>query len=1067
MSLRQILVNENRANSSSQRRTAAASVVAAQNVDTDSNCSDGNVSSSSSSKRRPKAAAGTGSTPAAIQPSSVASSGTAAAALASTAGESACTSSAASRHTCTKEVSSKTTCPPPNLPKSRNKDTLQRTVKSDPIPRDVREKACTSSTVSSNTYRKAAARKKNKGIRPVRTSSLDKCTPTQSVDSKNVCTTTVADTISVASAPPASKFTCVSADTNKYTCTTVDNDRDTCTGSDTNKYTHTEAGIVVPTLTTSSDTHTVVVAAGLPSKDTSTPAVPTFSSSDVSPVPHRVSTSGTAEAENIGDSHSSALALPPRLPAYTCTATLASSPTGTLLAKSETAPLSEDTCTTKATEISSTFAGAGASTSSGYHSTATKATKDTCTRDEAADSRSLDGGEQDSSTRSPGLERAGRAHREASTYLQRSRAETDEVKAALLHTVAAAPITVFAYTCTAVSAPRHLNGDPCPLGCTPLAEDCVRSRAVPVLTTGGKTWTTETICEKNRAPPGDNQGTPALANKSEPNEPKQNSETPQPKPETADQKKHDDVLQQDPEERPYQRSPREKADLEAGADCGKATTETAFPDRASNDESACIAGSVTTQTSCAQGSGSSLDSSGNHRGSSRPERMEPETVEEEGDTNDSGVPESSVASFSAGPTAATQLPIGPDLETQNTFAAPSSNGISLSNDTSQSPSVLQPDVNLPPFSTDSGQEQGLLSQSPVIHDRIPSPGVEADLLNLEISAQPERQNVSSHDVLTAFLSENEIQNSLEPFLCIAESSDTVSELVRYIVESPHSNQSQDNLQTECTRLIQSSESLLTETTCPTKSQDNLLVFREENEIQAGPVSFHSSIESSHLNVVSYEAPRHAIAAVAQLVQKACSDSLLEDLRGVATGGLEDQKVLTTPVPDEQKMFTTRVSNDQKVFTTPLPGDQEGFTVHIVEDQHVLGLLSSDQQPSSAVQPKSSDHPGVSRKPPDLAVPGKVHVRWMTPCEAEASPSGDKDYIVLVSEEPKDTHPAGEDAENKTAGGQKTSEEEEGRDEGEQEEEEGLMIGGLMDVFQLDKLCRTNRSQLNSMSKRLK
>ena len=41
-------------------------------------------------------------------------------------------------------------------------------------------------------------------------------------------------------------------------------------------------------------------------------------------------------------------------------------------------------------------------------------------------------------------------------------------------------------------------------------------------------------------------------------------------------------------------------------------------------------------------------------------------------------------------------------------------------------------------------------------------------------------------------------------------------------------------------------------------------------------------------------------------------------------------------------------------------------------------------------------------------------------------------------------------------------------EGEEEEEEGVVLGGgLMDVFQLDKMCHTSRTQLNSAAKRLK
>ena len=465
---------------------------------------------------------------------------------------------------------------------------------------------------------------------------------------------------------------------------------------------------VVPKSPTSRDIRALVDAAGSPRKSTRTPAVPTPPPSDGSPVPHSVSTSATAEVESSGDAHPSALSLTPPLPEYSsCTNIPASSFTDAPpAAKSAASAVAEDTCTTKAAEILSVFEATGASAINEFHRTATTAPKDAGAPDDddddddgddAADLRSLDSGDQDSGAKSPALDRSARACRTAAVSSQGSLTEADDVKTALLNTIVPAPITVLAYACTAVGAAPLLNADPCPLGSTPLAEECVRSQAVSVFATSDRKYTSEATSERNSALPGDSKATLVPSNDSEPSGPGQNSEEPQQNPGTAEQKKHDVfVLLSN-----HQTSVK-AWDLREAADPRKATisvlTDGSFLDRACNDESACIAGSLTIKPSSARGSSFGLDSSENHRGTSQSESMEPRTDEEEGDTNDFGVPESSVAGFSSGPppsddagqTLAAQVQAQAQGAQNATFPALASNTISLLNECIQSPPVLQP-----------------------------------------------------------------------------------------------------------------------------------------------------------------------------------------------------------------------------------------------------------------------------------------------------------------------------------------------------------------------------------------
>ena len=1179
-------MNENRANSSTSRgRTAADSVIAAaQNVDTDSNCSDGNVQSSSSSKRRLKAAAGKASAPAATQPLSVGASWTAAAALASTADESACSSSDASSYACTKETSFKSARPPANPPKNRNKGAVKNAPRGDSIPRDGHENARTSGTVSRHVF-PAATPRKSKGSwaasRPA-ASSPGQNIGTESVDCKTVNTETVATTVSFSPASPTCTVTFSAPVTNKYTRTAADANRDTCTASYNDRYARTEAGTnsepctaafaaVVPKPPTSRDIRAIVDATGSPRKSTRTPAVPTPPPSDGSPVPHSVSTSATAEVESSGDAHPSALSLTPPLPEYSCTNIPASSFTDTPpAAKSAASPAAEDTCTTKAAEILSVFEATRASATNEYHRTATKAPDDDDDdddADDAADLRSLDSGDQDSGAKSTALDRSARTSRAAAASSQGSLTEADDVKTALLNTIVPAPITVLAYACTAVGAPPLLNADPCPLGSTPLAEECIRSQAVPVFATSDRKYTPEDTSERNSALPGDSEATLVPSSDSEPSGPGQNSEEPQQNP-----GKHDVFVLLS-----NHQTSGEASDLKEAADPRKATisvlTDGSFPGRASNYESACIAGSLTIEPSSARGSGFGLDSSENHRGTSQSESMEQQTGEEEGDTNDFGVPESSVAGFSSSPppvdnAGQTLAALDQDLEAQNaTFPAPASNTISLPNECSQSPPVLQPpNSTLPSFSPqggDQGQEQS--TESPTVS----SLDVEANLWSLGVCAQPEAEDVPSHDVLSDFLAEHETENSPEPFPCASESSDIISQLAKCILGSPHPTQVHDNLQTvstrpnmltestlpteshdslltEATRLIESHddlptgstsriqshdnsptesthpvrshdsdslstqstsqghESLLTEPARPTQSHNILPAFREK-EIQAGPRSYHSCVDTSHLNVASYESPPYAVTAAAQLAQKARSNPVLGDLQGITTRDRQDkvftapQKVLNatrvpdghkvlnaTRVPDGQKVLnTTRVPNDQKVLNAtrvpdnqkvlnttgvpedhkvlttpvsdvaqkalPVQDDQERNTDPTLNDTQVLALLSSEQQLTSAAQPQSSDPPGADREKPSPAVSVKVHVKWETSREAVASPSGRKAQVIHVSEAPKDAQWTGDEVGEETVrivSGEKGEEEEEEEEVGgrraageEEEGEEGMMMMG--------------------------
>ena len=262
-----------------------------------------------------------------------------------------------------------------------------------------------------------------------------------------------------------------------------------------------------------------------------------------------------------------------------------------------------------------------------------------------------------------------------------------------------------------------------------------------------------------------------------------------------------------------------------------------------------------------------------------------------------------------------------------------------------------------------------------------------------------------------------------------------------------------------------------------------------------------SVESSHLNVVAYDAPQHAVTVVAQLIQEACSN--ITTLRGPG----DQQRVTTLAVAGHTRVYTV-VSGDPRVFpaNTPSPDsapapdpdpDPDPDLASVLDSQQVAEGESSEQEPASsaaAAHPsKAPDGPlRDGRKPPrPPAPPGKApgphrhhqhHVRWMTPCESEdrrrgLAPAARDTMAVPMAWEglvksivtSAGAEMALEECVVAWAGEVEEEEEEAEEVEGEgEEEEEGVVLGGgLMDVFQLDKMCHTSRTQLNSAAKRLK